>query len=61
MLHGFEGNGKWKHKVAFWDYRSYECELVYNIHGLYQWSALAFLLLKIWVVSRDLSSVPVCQ
>jgi len=54
MLHVFEGNAKCKHKVAFWDYRSYECELVYNIHGLYQWSALVFLLLKIWVLLAEI-------
>jgi len=43
-----------KHKVAFWYYRSYECELVYNIHGSYQWSALVFLLLKILVLLAEI-------
>ena len=50
----FEGNPKCKHKVAFWDYRSYECELVYNIHGSYERPALVFLLLKIWVLLAEI-------
>jgi hypothetical protein len=50
----FEENPKSKHNVEFWDYRSHECELVYNIHGLYQQSALVFLLLKLWVLLAEI-------